>query len=271
MQELKQAATKACDACGACNADDRIQAVRRPTGIDFTVALAGNPNTGKSTVFNAFTGMRQHVGNWPGKTVAREEGAYKFREKVYQIVDLPGTYSLLSNSLDEEIARDFVLFGRPDCTVVVVDATALERNLALVLQVLEITDRAVVALNLMDEAERRGLRIDHRALARDLGVPVVPMAAKNRKGLVELAATVADVVHGEVALRPNRVQSLDPEVDQAVASLTKELEKRYPGIDNARWVALRLLEGDPGVEDEVRRETLGSAAHPGPRLVGGSA
>jgi ferrous iron transport protein B len=270
VQELKQAQPKACDACGACNTGDRIQPLRRINEANFTIALAGNPNTGKSTVFNALTGMRQHVGNWPGKTVVREEGAFKFRDKTYKVVDLPGTYSLLSNSLDEEIARDFVLFGRPDCVVVVVDATALERNLALVLQLLEITDRVVVALNLMDEAERRGLKIDDRALARDLGVPVVPMAARNRKGLLELAATVSDVVHGEVALHPHRIESLEPGVDKAVKTLVNVLEKQYPGIDNARWVALRLLEGDPGIEDEVRRGTLGHAVHGEPSLVGGA-
>lgn len=270
MQELRQAASKACDSCGACSPGDRIRSIRKPEKTDFTIALAGNPNTGKSTVFNALSGMRQHVGNWPGKTVVREEGAYQFRDKSYRVVDLPGTYSLLSNSLDEEIARDFVLFGNPDCTVVVVDATALERNLALVLQVLEITDDVVVALNLMDEAERRGLRIDDRALARDLGVPVVPMAARHKKGLLELAATVADVVAGVVALKPKRVVTLDPELDDAVARLTAVLQKQHPGLDNARWVALRLLEGDPGVEDEVRRGTLGSAVHPEPSLAGGT-
>ena len=269
MRELRQAPSKACDACGSCNVGDRIHPLRKLEGADYVVALEGNPNTGKSTVFNALTGMRQHVGNWPGKTVLREEGAFRFREETYRLVDLPGTYSLLSNSLDEEIARDFVLFGRPDCTVVVADATALERNLALVLQVLEITDRVVVALNLMDEAEKRGLKIDQRALARDLGVPVVPMAARNRKGLVELAAAVADVVHGEVMLRPHRVESMEPGLDKAVKTLVSVLERQYPGIENARWVALRLLEGDPGIEDEVRRGTLGRAVHGEPSLAGG--
>jgi ferrous iron transport protein B len=153
--------------------------------------------------------------------------------------------------------------------VVVVDATALERNLALVLQILEITDRVVVALNLMDEAERQGLRIDDRALSRDLGVPVVAMAARNRKGLTELAATVADVVNGEVALRPHRIASLNPELDRAVNDLVGKLEKEFPGIENARWVALRLLEGDPGVEEELRRGTLGAPVHGTLSLAGG--
>src|SRR5690606_23876972 len=140
----------------------------------------------KSTVFNALTGLRQHTGNWPGKTVTRAEGAFSTGEKKFKLVDLPGTYSLLSASPDEEAARDFILFGRPDVTVVVVDSTCLERNLNLVLQVLEITDRAVVCLNLMDEARRRGFDVDARRLARDLGVPVVATAARYGEGLPEL-------------------------------------------------------------------------------------
>src|SRR3990172_9490286 len=137
---------------------------------DYVVALAGNPNTGKSTVFNALTGLRQHTGNWPGKTVARAEGGFQFGEERFKLVDLPGTYSLLASSVDEEIARDFILFGQPDVTVIVVDATRLERNLNLVLQVLEITDKAVVCLNLIDEAKRHNLTIDERTLARELGI-----------------------------------------------------------------------------------------------------
>src|SRR4030042_1793950 len=139
------------------------------SNFDFVVALAGNPNTGKSTVFNYLTGLRQHTGNWPGKTVTRAEGGFEYSEKKFKLVDLPGTYSLLSTSVDEEIARDFILFGQPDVTVIVVDATRLERNLNLVLQVLEITDRAVLCLNLMDEARRYGLQVDPRRLARAPG------------------------------------------------------------------------------------------------------
>src|SRR5512134_3837988 len=158
--------------------------------FDFVVALAGNPNTGKSTVFNALTGLRQHTGNWPGKTVSRAEGGFEFGGQRYKLVDLPGTYSLLATSLDEEVARDFILFGQPDVTMVVVDATRLERNLNLVLQVLEITDRVVVCLNLIDEAKRHGLVVDERRLARDLGVPVVPTAARQGEGLDQLLAAV---------------------------------------------------------------------------------
>ncbi|NLF76070.1 MAG: ferrous iron transporter B, partial [Chloroflexi bacterium] len=171
---------------------------------DYAVALAGNPNTGKSTVFNALTGLRQHTGNWPGKTVARAEGGFIYGDKRYKLVDLPGTYSLLAASVDEEIARDFILFGQPDVTVVVVDATRLERNLNLALQVLEITDKAVICLNLVDEAKRHGLTIDERRLARDLGVPVIPAVARRGEGIRELIAMVHDVATGEVKPRPHR-------------------------------------------------------------------
>ncbi len=170
-----------CTTCPVHNAANLRKLGIDMTGTDFVVALAGNPNVGKSTVFNALTGLRQHTGNWPGKTVTRAEGGFEYGGHRYKIVDLPGTYSLLATSLDEEVARDFILFGQPDVTLVVVDATRLERNLNLVLQVLEITDRVVVCLNLMDEARRHGLQVDERRLARDLGVPVVPTEARRGK------------------------------------------------------------------------------------------
>jgi ferrous iron transport protein B len=139
--------------CTNCPVHHKANLVQLGINVDdfnYVLALAGNPNTGKSTIFNNLTGLRQHTGNWPGKTVARAEGAYSYTEERYKVVDLPGTYSLLSTSTDEEVARDFILFGRPDVTVIVADATRLQRNLNLALQVLEITDRAVLALNLMD-------------------------------------------------------------------------------------------------------------------------
>jgi ferrous iron transport protein B len=211
------------------------------------VAVAGNPNTGKSTLFNAITGLKQHTGNWPGKTMTRAEGWFEFSGVRYKLVDLPGSYSLLSGSQDEEIARDFILFGRPDCTIVVVDATALERNLNLVLQVLEITDRVVVAVNLMDEARRKGLEIDTRTLSRDLGVPAVPVTARTGEGVRALLEAVDGVVSGAMATRPLHVQGT-PEFQRAVAELAPLIEAAAPGVPNARWLAIRLLDGDAAVQ-----------------------
>ena len=147
-----------CENCPVHNVDHLKKLGVDMESWDFVIALAGNPNTGKSTVFNALTGLRQHTGNWPGKTVTRAEGGYSYSDNNYKIVDLPGTYSLLSMSTDEEVARNFILFAKPDVTVIVVDATRLERNLNLALQILEITDRTVLCLNLMDEAKRHKLR-----------------------------------------------------------------------------------------------------------------
>ncbi len=226
---------------------------------DHVVALAGNPNTGKSSVFNALTGLRQHVGNWTGKTVTRAEGAFGFGGKRYKLVDLPGTYSLLSASQDEEISRNFLLFGQPDCTVIVVDATALERNLNLVLQVLEITDRTVVCVNLMDEAKRKGLQVDVRSLARDLGVPAVPTVARNGEGMAELVATVAGVVAGDIRTAPLRFEP-PADVQEAIDDLVPLIEHAAPGLGNARWVALRLLDGDHRVREALLSGELSELA-----------
>lgn len=225
--------------------------------VDRVVALAGNPNTGKSTIFNALTGLRQHTGNWPGKTVTRAEGAFEFEGKRYKLVDLPGAYSLLSASQDEEVARDFILFGRPDCTVVVVDASALERNLNLVLQVLEITDRVVVAVNLMDEARRKGLDVDVRSLARDLGVPAVPLVARTGEGVHGLLREIAGMASGETVTTPIRVEGT-PDFQRAVGELVPLIEAVAPGVPNARWIAIRLLDGDARVEEALKRGDLAS-------------
>jgi Fe2+ transport system protein B len=225
---------------------------------DYVVALAGNPNTGKSTVFNALTGLRQHTGNWPGKTVARAEGGFEYGDQRFKLVDLPGTYSLMASSVDEEIARDFILFGQPDVAVIVVDATRLERNLNLVLQVLEITNKAVICLNLMDEAERHGLQVDDRRLARDLGVPVIPTSARRNEGIRELLQAVHDVATGETKPRPHHIHSTTSRaLDTAVNTLVRQIEGAFPGLPNARWVALRLLDGDAQIEQAIEDGSLG--------------
>ena len=224
---------------------------------DFAVALAGNPNTGKSTVFNALTGLRQHTGNWPGKTVGRAEGGFVYADHRYKLVDLPGTYSLLSTSVDEEIARDFILFGQPDVTVVVIDATRLERNLNLALQVLEITDRAVICLNLIDEARRHKIEVDERRLARDLGVPVVPTAARYGEGLPELLQAINEIATGQTVCKPHRIKNEPPALKEAVVQLVKQIEAVYPDLPNARWVALRLLDGDQRIAEALHKGELG--------------
>jgi ferrous iron transport protein B len=205
---------------------------------DYIVALAGNPNTGKSSVFNAITGLKQHTGNWPGKTVARAEGGYRFNDRRYKLVDLPGTYSLLSAAQDEEIARDFILFGRPDC-------------------------------NLMDEARRKGIEVDLRALARDLGVPVVGTVARTGEGLGTLLQTAEDVITGKFTCAPHRVLG-DGDFQSAVAELVPLIEEAVPGLPNPRWVAMRLLDGDHHVQRALLSGELDGIADrqqvPAPRV-----
>jgi ferrous iron transport protein B len=258
---LTKAETITANNCGGCasgcNTAHLTKLGIKSGGFDYVIALAGNPNTGKSTIFNALTGLNQHVGNWAGKTVSRAEGAFNFNNKKYKLVDLPGTYSLLSTSVDEEIARDFILFGKPDVTVIVTDATCLERNLGLALQILEITNRAVIALNLIDEARRGGLKIDEKILSKDLGVPVVPLAARRGEGIVPLLETIERVADGSfpTALRQTKYQ--DAKLESAVELLAAQLCETFDDLPNARWVALRLIEGDESIARAVSEKTLG--------------
>ncbi len=237
--------------CETCPAFTQLEQMGIKVGdFDRVIALAGNPNTGKSTLFNALTGLKQHTGNWPGKTVTRAEGGFEFNKIRYKLVDLPGTYSLLSASQDEEVARDFILFGQPNCTIVVTDATALERNLNLVMQVMEITENVVVAINLMDEAKRKGLEVDARSLSRDLGVPAIPVTARTGEGIHTLLGTVAEVIEGKIQVKPLRVQGT-PEFQNAVNELVPMIKRLAPGIPNARWLAIRLLDGDARVQKAI--------------------
>ncbi len=248
------------NACATCPMHD-AGALKRlgvdMKNFDYVVALAGNPNTGKSTVFNALTGLRQHTGNWPGKTVTRMEGGFEYNGLRYKLVDLPGTYSLLATSEDELVARDFILFGQPDVTLVVVDATRLERNLNLALQVSQITERAVLCLNLMDEARRKGLEIDDRRLARDLGMPVVPMTARQEKGIPELLQVIDDVAAARVSSIPYRVSYNSRKLRTSLSTLASLIAREMPGLPNAEWVALRLLDGDERIIEALRRGELG--------------
>jgi Fe2+ transport system protein B len=250
--------TTQCENCPVHNTGNLVRLGINMDEFDFVIALAGNPNTGKSTVFNSLTGLRQHTGNWPGKTVARAEGGFSYDTKRYKIVDLPGTYSLLSTSTDEEVARDFILFGQPDVTVVVADATRLERNFNLLLQVLEITDRAVVCLNLIDEARRNHLKVDERLLAKELGVPVIPTAARQGEGIQDLLRAIHDVAAGTFVCKPYRIKGMTKSLNKAIEQLTENILMEFPELPNARWVALRLLEGDQRIIDAVKNGELGS-------------
>ena len=219
----------------------------------YTVALAGNPNTGKSALFNVLTGLNQHTGNWPGKTVAVAEGLSVHEGAWFRLIDLPGTYSLLTSSKEEEVARDFICFGAPDVTVVVTDATCLERNLDVVLEILEVTSRVVVALNLVDEACRKRISIDISGLSSSLGVPVIPTVARLGRGLKKLMDTVQAVADGRIETDPLR-----PRYDERIERIVSLIE---PWIESAiqrdscslpaRWIALRLVDGDPGLREEL--------------------
>lgn len=246
----------ACESCAHFNAEGLKKLGVKTDNFDFVVALAGNPNTGKSTVFNALTGLRQHTGNWPGKTVIRAEGAFEYNQQKYKLVDLPGTYSLLSTSEDEEVARDFILFGKPTVTIIVVDASRLERNLNLVLQILEITDTAVLCLNLMDEAKRNNITINTRILAKDLGIPVVPTSARYQKGIPELIQTVSELANGKIQCKPHRIKNIPATIEKLVNELSRRIEKEFPNISNSRWIAFRLLEGDTQIIKALRTRKI---------------
>ncbi len=249
---MQKVTSSACEGCDLNKASNLKKLGINIDNNNYVVALAGNPNTGKSTVFNALTGLKQHTGNWPGKTVTRAEGGYSYNDKKYKLVDLPGTYSLLSTSQDEEVARNFILFGKPDVTIIVVDASRLERNLNLVLQILEITDKAVLCLNLMDEAKRLQIDIDDRTLARDLGIPVVPTSARSKEGIPELLQTVHQVATGEIKCKPHRIKNIPKNINNAIEKLRLEIETEYPNVPNSRWIALRLLDGDERIIEAVK-------------------
>lgn len=217
---------------------------------DKVIALAGNPNTGKSTVFNSLTGLNQHTGNWPGKTVTNAQGKYKYNNKKYVLVDLPGTYSLLANSVEEQVARDFVCFGNPNATVVVTDATCLERNLNLVLQILEITDKVVVCVNLMDEAKRKKINVNLKKLSEILGVPVVGTTARSGKGLEELKNTIEKVTTGEIKTNPIKIDYNEP-FEKAIKDIKDYLDDTVKDKINTKWASLRLIDGDAPLLDSM--------------------
>lgn len=229
--------------------------VKKQTEDDKVIALAGNPNVGKSTVFNALTGMNQHTGNWPGKTVTNAQGYCTYNDRHFVMVDIPGCYSLMAHSAEEEVARDFVCFGNPDAVVVVCDATCLERNMNLVLQTVEITPNVVVCVNLMDEAERKGIRLDLDQVAQRLGVPVIPAAARSGKGLDELMQAVCDRLDEEEKGETIQIRYIRP-IEDAIATLQPAVETVCGETVNARWLALKLLDYDASLIHALN-ESLG--------------
>lgn len=216
----------------------------------YTIALAGNPNVGKSTVFNALTGLNQHTGNWPGKTVTSAKGSFVHKGQPYTIVDIPGMYSLIAGSADEDVARDFICFEKPDCTVVVADATCLERNLNLVLQILEVTNRVVVCVNLLDEAKKKNIEIDIDELSLMLGVPVVGVCARSGIGIDD----ICDAIYEMTVLNKRTYFSptVYPEdIEKGIISLIPTAEK-IAYTSNSRWMAVRLFDADKSFNNALR-------------------
>lgn len=238
----------------------------------YTVALAGNPNVGKSTIFNSLTGMHQHTGNWTGKTVANATGKAIINDKEFTFVDIPGTYSIMSNSEEEEIARDYICFGNPDATVIVVDSTCLERNLNLVYQIMEITDNIIVCVNLLDEAKKKKIKIDLKKLEDLLGVPVVGTVARDKQTLENLKKTIYKVCEGEIKPYTKTVryeQEIEENLEKIVEKLdTDLLVNEYSEIRNIatdieveenkkskklyRWIAIKLIDGEEKILKSIQ-------------------
>ena len=223
---------------------------------NFTVGLAGNPNVGKSTVFNALTGMHQHTGNWPGKTVSNAVGKYTFKDNSFLLVDIPGTYSLMSNSEEEEIAKDYICSGRSNVIVVVVDATSLERNLNLVFQILNITDNVIVCINLLDEAKKKGIHINFDLLSKLLGVPVVGITARKSKTLTKLTEKIYDICTKKIIPSPNKVDYSDKDDSSIIVSKilkkSEEICQKVCSYDNQDY-----NERDRKIDKILTSKTLG--------------
>lgn len=226
--------------------------IKRRSTDDRVIAIAGNPNVGKSTLFNNLTGMNQHTGNWPGKTVANAQGYCSSKKHDYVLVDIPGTYSLLAHSAEEEVARNFICFGEPDAVVVVCDATCLERNLNLVLQALEISDKVVVCVNLLDEAKRKNIKIDLKRLSTELGVPVVGTIARKKGSLSALMNALDEIIEERFIPRPIKI-TYDPILEKAISVLEEAIKQQLNDRINSRWLSIKLLDYDESLIQEINR------------------
>ncbi|WP_326910620.1 ferrous iron transporter B [Sedimentibacter sp. MB31-C6] len=206
------------------------------------IALAGNPNTGKSTVFNYLTGLKQHTGNWPGKTVVTARGEYQYNNEDYIMVDLPGSYSLFTSSKDEEVARDFTCSGNYDAIVVVADATCLERNLNLVFQIMELSPKVILCINLIDEARNKNISLKKDDLEKELGIPIVLTAARSGEGMEDLKRVIEDIAVNNIEYKPNIIR-YDNEIENKLEEIIPVLKEM--NISNLRWNGLRLIDSEP--------------------------
>lgn len=229
--------------------------IKKINSTNYTVALVGNPNVGKSTIFNALTGMHQHTGNWPGKTVENASGICNYKNKNYRLIDLPGTYSLMSHSEEEEIARNYICFGKSDTLLIVVDATCLERNLNLVYQSLEITPNIILCVNLLDEAKRKGININLDLLSRRLGIPVVGTIAKSKKTLKSLMSQVENICTKKIHPSPIKL-NYGVAIEESIEILEPLIHKQLTNAHSylARWISIKLIEGDAKILTSISEQ-----------------